>query len=513
MILPDVLRAAAQHYGGCTAVRDDEGDLTWAETADRVARTAGVLAQHGLQPDERFGVIKLNGFRTAELFWAGYWMGCVPVPVNWRLAPGEMADILDDAGVKFVIVDAAFAAMLGEPPLDKWAAGALRHGPPDGDGPYPNIETALADAAPVAPHASGENDDALILYTGGTTGRSKGVRLSHRNIVANAGQNGYALGIRYGDVWVHAAPMFHSADLIGNSPTLMGGGHVYLPQFSGANFLAAVERHRPTATVLPPTMLRMVMDDAAFKQSDTSSLRLIYYGSSPMAEGWIRDAMAKFPGAQICQGYGLTETAPILTVLDDASHRAAIESGDPTRLRSAGRPVPEVWLRIADQDGNETAPGEGGEVLARGPNVMNGYHNLPDETAAALQDGWFHTGDVGYLDDEGYLYLLDRKKDMVITGGENVYTTEVEAALYKHPGVLEAAVVGVPDDKTGEALFAVVVVKDGEQLDEQAMIAHCREHIGGYKIPRRYDFIDAMPKNAMGKILKNELRRTYGVRR
>jgi long-chain acyl-CoA synthetase len=349
-----------------------------------------------------------------------------------------------------------------------------------------------------------------MLYTGGTTGRSKGVRLSHRNIVANAQQNGFALGITYGDVWLHAAPMFHSADLIGNPPTLMGGGHVYLPQFSGPAFLAAVERHRPSATVLPPTMLRMVMDDPAFADHDVSSLRLLYYGSSPMAAGWIRDAIERFPEARIIQGYGLTETAPILTVLDDASHRAAIASGDITRLASAGRPVPDVWIRIVDGEAHDVAPGETGEVVVRGPNVMNGYHGLAAESAAALRDGWLHTGDVGRMDDDGYLYLLDRKKDVVITGGENVYTTEVEAALHGHPDVLEAAVIGIPDEHMGEALMAVIQPRDGARIDRAALIEYCRPLIGGYKIPRHYAFVEALPKNAMGKTLKTVLRKTYG---
>jgi long-chain acyl-CoA synthetase len=273
--------------------------------------------------------------------------------------------------------------------------------------------------------------------------------------------------------------------------------------------LEALERHRPTATVLPPTMLRMVMDDPDFARYDKSSLTTLYYGSSPMPVEWIRDAIERFPDARIIQGYGLTETAPILTVLDWPTHRRAVTSGSIDVLRSAGRPVADTWLRVVDDAGRDLPTGEIGEVLARGPQVMSGYLNLPEATAEALRNGWFHTGDVGRIDAQGFLYLSDRLGDKIITGGENVYSTEVEAALYTHPGVAECAVVAVPDAKLGEALLGVIVAREPATLDAETLIAHCRERIGGYKIPRRYVFVDALPKSAMGKILKVELRRRY----
>ncbi len=510
MILPDILRAAVQHYGARVAIRDAEGDLTWSALADRVARTATCLADVGLKPGGRFAVISLNTFRAGALFWAGYWMGSQPVPINWRLAPREIAHILKDAGCHLVIVDPEFAGLLADECLAPWRGGALIHAPPGTEAGLPNLEDGLVTARGLAPHEGCEDDDAILLYTGGTTGRAKGVRLTHRNVIANGQQNGFALGIRFDDVWLHAAPMFHSADLLATPCTLMGGGHVYLPQFSPAALLDCLQERRPSATVLPPTMLRMVMDAPDFEGYDISSLRLLYYGSSPMAASWISEAMERFPGVEIFQGYGLTETTPILTVLDHQTHLRAIEEGETHLLGSAGKPVAQVWLRIVDADGEDVPAGEAGEVLARGPNVMKGYLNQPEETARVLVDGWLHTGDIGRMDEEGYLYLLDRTKDMIVSGGENIYSTEVEAVLYRHPGVGEAAVIGVPDAKMGESLLAVIVAKPGAAPDADGLIEFCRELIGGYKIPRRFVFAEAMPKNAMGKILKSELRRMHG---
>lgn len=493
------------------AIVDDEGVFTWEAFADRAARAAGLLAGLGVAPGDRYAILSRNTFRHAELIHAGYWMGAVPVPVNYRLAAPEIRHILDDSQAALLVVDEALRGLAAAPELAPWAdrllhVAAAPAAPSDRD-----YETLLAEAAPADPHPGGEDDDAILLYTGGTTGRGKGVRLSHRNVYSNGQQCAIALEMRESDVYVHAAPMFHSADLLGTGFTLLGAAHVYLPQFSPGAMLSAVARHRVSFAFMAPTMIVMSLQDPDFDSFDLSSLRRIFYGSSPMAVEWIRRAMERFPNAEIQQGYGLTETAPILTTLDAGEHREALASGETARLKSAGRPVTGVDMRIVDDRGRELPPGEAGEVVVRGPNVARGYLNRPEETAAAFRGGWFHTGDVGRMDAAGFLYLLDRKKDVVITGGENVYTSEVEAALYQHPGIDEAAVVGVPDDTYGEALFAAIVPAPGARLDRDGIIAHCRERIGGYKIPRRMAFVDEMPKSAMGKILKTELRRIYGA--
>jgi long-chain acyl-CoA synthetase len=253
----------------------------------------------------------------------------------------------------------------------------------------------------------------------------------------------------------------------------------------------------------------MALQEPDFDTFDLKSLRQFMYGSSPMAVEWIRRALERFKGVDVIQGYGLTETSPILTILGMEVHVDALKRNDFTRLRAAGQPIVGVDMRILDEHGQEVPTGEVGEVAVRGANVTRGYLDRPEDNAAAFHDGWFHTGDVGRMDEEGYLFLLDRKKDMIITGGENVYSSEVEAVIYQHPKVHECAVVGVPDDRYGEALLAAVVPAPGNTLTADELIEHCRGKIGGYKIPRRIAILDALPKSAMGKILKTELRRTY----
>ncbi len=509
MILPSVLSENARIHARRPAVLDDDGIFTWAEFADRVARAAGMLRHLGLRRGGHFAVLMRNSFRQAELLWAGYWSGIVPVPVNWRLSPAEIAVILEDSECSLVAAEEEFLPVLDSPELSAWRKQVLRVEATCGR--KAEYESLLAATAPAAVEPVHENDDAILLYTGGTTGRSKGVRLSHRNILANAGQIRMVSGFRTGDVYSHVAPMFHSADLHGTMGFLMGCSHVYLPQFTPAAAAASIERYRVTIAHWVPTMIKMFSEAADSTRHDTSSLRMLFYGSSPMPVEWVRAVCALFPRIELFHCYGLTETSPLLTILDSASLRACLESGDTSLLKSAGRPLPGVELRILDGDGRSLSPGEIGEIVVRGPNVSKGYLKRDRENAEVFRDGWFHTGDVGRLDEDGYLFLVDRKKDMIITGGENVYSSEVEAVLYRHPGVSEAAVIGVPDDRYGEALFAVIVPKAGVTLTAEEIIDHCRVHIGGYKIPRRIAFVDALPRTAVGKVQKAALRERYRV--
>ena len=475
---------------------------------ERVARAAGVLAGQGLGPGTRFAICARNSPRFDELKWAGFRAGAVPVPLNWRLAPPEMAHVLGDSSCRRVFTEGRFAAAFEAPELAEWRDRLVVL---DGEGSQaPLYDELFAAADGAAPAEVGPDDDAILLYTGGTTGRSKGVRLSHRNVFGNGLQCAIAMQLRGHENFLHVAPMFHAADLLGTGYTLVGASHCYLPQFSGANLLAAFQDLRITDTMLTPTMIIMTLQEEGIEDYDLSSLEKIFYGSAPLASEWIKRAIETFAGVEIEQGYGLTETSPILTILPMSQHQRALESGELERLKGAGRAVVGVDLRIVGDDGKELPTGEAGEIVVRGPNVSKGYLNRPEATAEAFRNGWFHTGDVAKVDKEGYLYLLDRKKDMIITGSENVYSSEVEAALYQHPSVHECAVVGVPDERYGEAVFAVIVVAPGESLSEDEVVAHCRGKIGGYKIPRRMVFLDELPKSALGKILKNELRKTYG---
>jgi len=509
LTMSSALDRCGRHYAARPAIADAERTWTWAEHLSRVARAAGMLARLGVKRGERFGILSRNLPRHCELVHAGYWMGAVPVPVNIRLAAPEIAFILADAGVRALAVDEPFLPLLEHAAIAPFAGNAFAVSARPLAGKLPDYEALLGQAGPAPLVDSREDDDAILFYTGGTTGRSKGVRLTHRNVVSNGMQCAMEYGYRGSDRYLHVAPMFHSADLLGTGVTLLGGSHAYLPQFSPRGLLAAFRDLGATATMLAPTAIIMTLQDAGNQHLDAGSLRLLLYGSAPMAPEWIARTIAALPAVEVWQGYGLTETSPILTCLDFAEHRKALASGDNARLKSAGRPVAGVDMRILDDNGREVPPGAAGEVVVRAPNVTAGYLNLPDATTAAIRDGWFHTGDVGRMDEEGFLFLLDRKKDMVITGGENVYTIEVEQALYQHPDVAECAVIGVSDETYGEALFAAIVPRAGATLDAGAIIEHCRARIGGYKIPRRMAFMRELPKSAMGKVLKTELRRRH----
>jgi len=482
------------------------------EFGDRVARAASVLQSLEVRPGDRYAIIGRNSFRNAELMHAGYWMGAIPVPVNFRLAPPEIAYVLENAACKLTIVEHDFTQILDADEIAGWTRNVLNFGAPTGD-ERPRYDALLAETEP-APLYDGaeEEDEALLLYTGGTTGRAKGVPLSHRNIVANAMQIGLMAALRPDDVFLHVAPMFHSADLLANPCTLVGAAHHYLPRFTSQAVFRAIESFGITTTLLTPTMIIVMLQDPDFDSYDISTLRQVLYGSSPMAVEWIRKALERFDGVEFIQSYGLTETAPLLTMLPMAQHEEAVASGDDEILRSVGQPLVGVDLKLVTESGVEAPLGAVGEIVVRGPNVARRYLERPEASAEAFRDGWFFTGDIGHLDERDRLYLLDRKKDMIITGGENVYSLEVEAALYQHPKVQECAVVGVPDEIYGEALLAAVVPVPGETLTDEELIEHCRGRIGGYKIPRRYAFLDELPKSAMNKILKNELRHIYGTK-
>jgi long-chain acyl-CoA synthetase len=504
------LDRARKLYADNPAIVDRERNFTWAEHVDRAEKLAGALQTMGVGPGDRFGIICENSFRYTELLHAGYWGGAIPVPINHRLAPPEILHILEDAECKVLGLGKGFLGMIDEDEIAPWRDTAFYIGPQDDSISLPQYETLLAAADPAVPHEVEEDDLALLLYTGGTTGRSKGVQLSHKNTISNGMQMAICMHAHSHDIYLHAAPMFHAADLLATAFTITGGAHAYLPAFTPVDILTAIQDYRVTCTMMAPTMIIMSLTDSLFRNFDTSSLRLMLYGSSPMAAEWVAKTMEGFPNSDIVQGYGLTETSPILTYLNAQEHRDAVESGDISVLRAAGRPLTATDMKITDDDGNELSLGEVGEVTVRGPQVSTtGYLNRPEETERAFRDGWFHTGDVGRMDKTGLMYLMDRKKDMIVSGGENIYTSEVEAALYQHPDIHECAVFGVPDEKFGEALFAVIVARDGASLSDTDVINHCRERIGGYKIPRRMDFVAEMPKSAMGKILKNELRRIY----
>jgi long-chain acyl-CoA synthetase len=468
-----------------------------------------MLHRLGLRPGERYAILSRNSVWHAELLLAGYWAGMVPVPLNFRLAPAEIAAMLDDAACRVLFVEDHFLPMLAQPALAPWKSRAVLIGGTTGNATaMPFTDALRADAEVMPAREADQNDDALLLYTGGTTGRGKGVRLSHRNIVTNALQLSRIMTAGEDDIYLHVSPMFHSTDLKATVVSMFGGGHVYLREFSPAAVLEAIERYGITIASLVPTMIIRILKEAEVGRYDLRRLRLISYGTAPMDEQWLRKAMQAFPQTGFHQCYGLTETSPYLAILDEESHRRALDDR-PGLLRAAGRLLPGTAARIVGHDGTVLGEGAIGELAVSGPQVSNGYLNRPEEQAQAYRGGWFYTGDIARIDGDGYLHILDRKKEMVITGGENVYTREVETVLLQHPAVAEAAVVGVPDAQYGEALLAVLVPGKTGPVDGSELIAFCRSHLGGYKIPRRFVFVEQLPRTPLGKIRKHELRAAY----
>lgn len=491
-----------------TAVSADGVDLSWGEVHDRVGRAAGALVGSGVRRGDRVAVLSFNSHRYFELYFALAEIGAVIVPLNYRLALGELEYCAADSGSKLLLADTAHLAEASAlidlvDPLE--ALIALD------DQDY---ESRVAGAAAVEPDSTAEDEIVAIFYTGGTTGTPKGVALTHRNLCEGALNVVIAMGYLDTDVYLHAGPMFHLADGCGSlANAWLGGRHVFIPRFTPGDVLDAVERWGVTTLTLVPTMYQMLMDDPGFDPARLDSLRRCFYSASPMPTDLLERVMANFP-CEIAQGYGMTETSARLTSLTAEDHRRfaspAAAPDERKRLGSAGREIVGVEVRVVNEDGERCQTNEVGEITTRGPNVMRGYWGLGEATKIALRDGWMHTGDLAYVDDDGYVFIVDRSKDMIITGGENVYSVEVENALYSHPDVVEAAVIGVADETWGERVHAVVVVRPGSSVRAEALIDHCRNLIAGYKVPRSIDFAESLPKSGPGKMLKRRLRDEHG---
>ena len=508
MYLTQGLKRNVQIHGDELATQDGDRARTWRESANRIAQLAGGLRRLGVVDGDRVAVLSLNSDRYFEYFFAVPWAGGVFVPINIRLAPPEITYWLNDSGSKILFVDDNFLEAV------KALDGNLETVQDFvymGDGATPEGMHAYEDLLqePVPDAERGYEDLAGLFYTGGTTGRSKGVMLSHRNLVSNSyhihASGSYRPGMRY----LHAAPMFHIADgLAVFGVTIIGGSHIFVPGFTPEGCLAALEKHQVTDTLLVPTMMNMLVNHPDVEKHDLSHLISVIYGASPMPESVIRRALDVIPDVKFTHAYGQTECAPLSTLNGPDSH--VLDGPNAGLFKSAGRAAVGVDVRIFDEGDNEVAPGVVGEICIRGPNVMLGYWNLPELTEETLRGGWMHSGDGGYMNENGYVYIVDRMKDMIITGGENVYSAEVENALYQHDCVVEAAVIGVPDEKWGEHVHAIVRLYDGEAVDEATLIAHCHTLIAGFKCPRGVTFLDEpLPLSGAGKILKTTLRQPY----
>ena len=510
MIISQTLRRAVQQNPDGIATIYKDRKRSWRDFENRVARLAAGLRALGAERGNRVAILSLNSDRYLEYFYAVPWAGGALNPVNIRLAPPEIAYSLNDSASSILFVDDAFSDMLSKlrPLLE-----TVQHVVFMGDGSLPDgcvdYESLIAESDPMRDISEGGSELAGLFYTGGTTGRSKGVMLSHDNLVFNALNVVPEMDYGSGTIYMHAAPMFHLADMASTfAVTLAGGTHCIVPRFDIDDVLSFIERERVTHALLVPTMINLLVSSGRIKEFDVSSVKRMLYGASAMPESVLISAMKQMPDALFAQGYGQTEASPIITALPPDFH---VPGGD--KLRSAGRAALGVEVAIFDKDDTERPRCEVGEICARGPNVMLGYWGMEEASAEALRNGWLHTGDLGYMDEDGFVFIVDRVKDMIISGGENIFSVEVESAIYSHPAVQECAVVGIPHDEWVETVHAIVVPRKGNVLTEDELLSHCRELIAGYKSPRSIEFrSEPLPISGAGKILKNELRAPYWER-
>jgi acyl-CoA synthetase (AMP-forming)/AMP-acid ligase II len=506
MYLTQGLHRAVQQHPNAVATIFGARVCTHAESLQRIARLAAGLHELGIRDGQRAAILAFNSDRYLEFLAACLWAGGVVVPVNLRWSVAEIADSLVEVDARVLVVDDAFA---GQAESIRERHPRLAHVVHAGDGPTPDgaadFEALIAEHQSIEDARRGGDDLAGVFYTGGTTGRSKGVMLSHDNLATSALGSlatGYYLG--EGAVYLHAAPMFHLADLaFWTEQVICAGRHVIIPGFEPLAVLRAVAEHRVTDLFLVPTMVQLVVDHPRLGEFDLGSVQRLAYAASPMPEALLDRAMKALPNARFVSAYGMTEVAPVATVLGPGDH------AHPAHRRAVGRAAPHAEVRIAGADDAELPRGQAGEILVRGGHLMLGYWNRPAETAEALRGGWMHTGDGGYMDDEGFIYLTDRIKDMIITGGENVYSAEVENVLCQHPAVAMAAVIAVPDDIWGERVHAVVVPARDQVVTLDELAAFCTQRIASYKTPRSLELVEALPLSAAGKVLKRELRRPH----
>lgn len=517
MDIPFILDKALSLYEGKEAVVSGEKRFTYGEFAKRCYQLARFLYNSGIRRGDCVAIVHPNSHEFLEAYFSVALLGAILNPLNFRLSPSEICYILNDSGAAHMIAAPRFVSLVEE---IREQGARLEHVLFTGNGPFelpPGsslYEEAIAGEAPSPLSPSGAHDDdvAQLYYTSGTTGLPKGVPLTHRNVVFHALAAIAELRLTDADVWIHVAPLFHLADAWATfSITWVGGRHVTVADFVPEEVLATIDKERVTITNMIPTMLNMLVNTPGVESYDFSSLRVMLSGGAPIAPEVVKRIMETFKCDYI-QTYGMTETSPYLTVSILKSHLTALPPEEKFQFKAkTGRPFLGVLLKVVREDGSEVRPDgkEVGEIIVKGDIVTPGYWKRQDETLKAFKDGWLYTGDMAVVDHEGYVNIVDRKKDMIITGGENVYSVEVENVLYTHPAILEAAVIGVPDPKWGEAVKAVVVLKPGAKATEQEIIEYCKERIARYKAPKSVDFVPELPKTGSGKIYKKGLKEKY----
>ena len=506
---------AAAYFGDKVGVVDGERRFTYAEYAERSHRLASALRRLGVERGDRVSFLTYNTHQLLEAYYGVLEAGVVLNPINIRLAPADIAYILDHSASKVVFYHADFAPLVEKvaPGLASRPAFVVLEGEAGGRAAH-EYEGLLAAGAPDEPPCEvDENEIAELFYTSGTTGQPKGVALTHRALYLHGLQTALAARVTDADTILHVVPLFHVNGW--GAPhwvTLVGARHVMLRRFDPASLLALVEQHRVTYLLGVPTVFNAVLNHPDLARYDVSSLRYVLVGGAPSSPSLIR-AIEERLGATALVGYGLSETSPVLSLAWPRQHLLEREAPERRLERQAttGWAVPGVRLRVVDNDGRDVRPDneQTGEIAVRSNVVMEGYYRDPEATASAIREDWFRTGDMATVDEQGYVTIKDRAKDIIISGGENISSVEIENALFAHPAVFECAVVPAPDEVWGEVPVALVVLKPGARLDAEELLAHCRERLAGFKLPRRVEFRDQLPKGGTGKVLKAELRELF----
>lgn len=504
------LSASAEHHPDRPAVIWGDRTIRYAEADRRANALATALRERGLMPGERVGILMWNRPELLESMFATWKAGGCVVPLNARFVAGEIAYHLSDPKASVVIFDEGFREVMARlsdqlPSVRQFICAGE---PLDGQVGYEELVTEYLDAGRLYVTVTDE-DLAWLFYTSGTTGRPKGAMLTHGNLTfVSLGWVVDLMHLELEDVGLHAAPLTHGAGFHALALTLKAASQVILKphQFDPANVLGTITRHRVTNTWLVPTQIKLLLNYPDLGRFDLSSLKWIVYGGSPMYVEDLKDALQRI-GRVFVQIFGQGETPMTATYLRPAEH--VVEGPLSRRLASCGHARSGVEVRILDHDDREVPRREPGEICVRGPSVMEGYWERPEATKETLRGGWLRTGDIASMDEEGYVFILDRTKDMIISGGANIYPREVEEVLLEHPAVSEVCVIGVPDSVWGEAVKAVVVLKPGASATEQSIVAFAVQHMASYKKPKSVDFVDELPKSAYGKLLKRELRARY----
>jgi fatty-acyl-CoA synthase len=519
VVLTEVLRKAVRLYPRQRAVVCGERSWTYSQFGERVNRLSQALLSLGVGKGDRVAILHRNCHRYLECYFGVMQIGAALVPMNYRLIPSDWVSTIEDSGTCLIVVEDLFREQLESvtDSMSESVSVVWSPGEPASSGterPQHEYELLLRTSSPEPPPTADidPEDVAQIYYTTGTKGQGKGVVLTHRNVYMHALGTIAEFKFDDRDVWIHAAPMFHLADSWATWPiTWIGGTHVMLPEFRERSVLEAIEAEGVTTTSLVTPMLNALVNCPQVDEYDHSSLRLLLSGGSPVARRLMERAMETF-GCEVVQIYGMTETSPTLTISTLKDHLRALSPEEQMRFRaSTGREFITVELRVVDEYGRDVRPDgqQVGEIIVRGDSVMKEYWNLPQLTEQVFEDGWLHTGDLAVIDEEGYVTIVDRKRDMILTGGEKVYSVEVENVLYSHPAVLEAAVIGAPDEERGEAVKAVIVLREGEEATEEELIRFCEERMAQFKAPRSVDFVSSLPRTGSAKIAKVVLREDY----